>query len=302
MASTASPPAANGSSAKSSEYSEPSAPPTYFHSFFSNLLSWDNPRSSAIAYASIVTFIVAGRYLDVVRWAFKLTWIVLGVAVAAEVAGKAVLNKGLASQLRPRQYYTIPRETFEALLGDMHDLLNFFVIEAQRIAFAENVYATAAAFVGALIAYILIKFVPYWGLALIFNTVVFFAPLVYKTNKELIDEQLKQASNVINTQTSQLRETAHKHTAHAADLTKQYLGDYTTKAQQLLRGRHATSAATTPIAPSFPTAPSTAPSQKVSEADFPTAPKAAIPIQKPVADEDSEEESSEEEEEPLISA
>lgn len=90
-----------------------------------------------------MALIVAGRYLDVIRWTFKLTYIALGITVAAEVAGKAVLNKGLASQLRPRKYFTIPRETFDALFGDAYELLNFFIIEAQRILFVENVYATA---------------------------------------------------------------------------------------------------------------------------------------------------------------
>jgi hypothetical protein len=100
--------------------------------------------ASAIAYASIVSLIFAARYLDVIRWSFKLTWMILGVTIAAEVAGKALLNNGFATQLRPRKYYIIPRETLDAMIGDVHELVNFFVIEAQRILFAENVYASAA--------------------------------------------------------------------------------------------------------------------------------------------------------------
>ena len=78
------------------------------------------------------------------RWGFKLTWMVLGITVAAEVVGKTLLNSGLTSQLRPRKYYTVPRETLDALLGDVHELINFFVIESQRILFAENVWASIA--------------------------------------------------------------------------------------------------------------------------------------------------------------
>jgi hypothetical protein len=69
---------------------------------------------------------------------------VLGITIAAEVVGKALLNNGFATQLRPRKYYTIPRETLTAYIGDVHELINFFVIEAQRVLFAENVYASAA--------------------------------------------------------------------------------------------------------------------------------------------------------------
>lgn len=69
---------------------------------------------------------------------------VLGVTVLAEVAGKSILNNGLTTQLRPRNYYTIPRETLDALIGDVHELVNFVVIEVQRILFAENVPISAA--------------------------------------------------------------------------------------------------------------------------------------------------------------
>ena len=69
---------------------------------------------------------------------------VLAVTVAAEVAGKLPLNNGFAPQLRPRQYYTVPRETIDAVIGDVHEFINFFVIESQRVLFAENVYASAA--------------------------------------------------------------------------------------------------------------------------------------------------------------
>ncbi len=201
------------------------------------------------------------------RWTFKLAYLTLGVTVAAEVVGKVLLSNGFATQLRPRKYYTVPRETLDKLIGDVHELINFFVIESQRIFFAENVYASAAvsglhyclrpgaaaaavacirvvrlirtphqvAF-AAFLSYYLVKVVPYWGLAVIGTTVVFFAPLVYTSNQELIDNQLKQAGNLVNSQTAQLRSAAQKHTEQATHLTQQYLGDYTAKAQSLIHG------------------------------------------------------------------
>lgn len=63
----------------------------------------------------------------------------LGITIAAEVSGKLLLNSGFATQLRPRKYYTLPRETLDALIGDVHELANFFVIETQRIVFVENI-------------------------------------------------------------------------------------------------------------------------------------------------------------------
>lgn len=210
-------------------------PLTHYHSFFSELLSWDNPRASALAYLAIVSLIFTVRYLDVLRWAFKLTWMVLGITVAAEVAGKSLMNNGFATQVRPRQYFTVSRETLDALIGDVHELVNFFVIESQRVLFAENVYVSAAAALAAFISYHLVKIVPYWGLAVMATTITFFAPLVYKTNQELIDGQVRRAGELVGAQTAQLRSVAQKHTEHASHVTRQYMGDYTAKAQALLK-------------------------------------------------------------------
>ncbi|CAJ0549289.1 Ff.00g029020.m01.CDS01 [Fusarium sp. VM40] len=212
-------------------------PLTHYHSFFSELLSWNNPRASGIAYATIITSIFAARYLDVLRWSLKASWMVLGVTILAEVLGKAILNNGLATQVRPRRYYTVPRETLDALIGDVHELINFFVIEAQRIIFAENVFASAAAFVAAFISYFLVKLVPIWGLALIGTTVAFALPLIYTSNQELIDEQLHHASEIINSQTAQIQNVASKQMEQVSNISKQYAGDYSGKVQDLLRGK-----------------------------------------------------------------
>lgn len=56
--------------------------------------------------------------------------------------GKAVLGDGLATRMRPRKYFTIPKESLERLLDDVEQFINFFVIEFQRVLFAENIWAT----------------------------------------------------------------------------------------------------------------------------------------------------------------
>ena len=117
-------------------------PLTHYHSLFYTLLSWENPRATAISYVAIVLAIFASRYLPIVRYGLRLTWIVTGITAAAEIAGRMVFDQGFASKMRPKKYYTIPRETLESSLEDLEQLINFFVIEVQRIVFAENIYAT----------------------------------------------------------------------------------------------------------------------------------------------------------------
>jgi len=54
------------------------------------------------------------------------------------------VGSGVASSVRPRRYYKIPKETLESSLDDLENLINFFVIEGQRIVFAENIPVTGA--------------------------------------------------------------------------------------------------------------------------------------------------------------
>ncbi|KAF2020831.1 hypothetical protein BU24DRAFT_456860 [Aaosphaeria arxii CBS 175.79] len=238
---------------------EPAAtgqPLTHYHSLFYRLLSWRNPRATAISFAASVLFIFAARYLNVIRYIFKALYLTLGATATAEVAGKLVLGRGLTSQFRPRTYFTIPKASLERLLDDVEQFINFFVIESQRIVFAENVYATGAAFFASFISYFLIKFVPLWGLSLIATTVAYLAPLIYIKNKEVIDAHLEKASSLASQQAAQVRDLAAQHTGQAAKTFQTYAGEYTHKAQETFnqyRGRSA--------------------SPEVKKEDFPVAPK-----------------------------
>ncbi|KAI5199934.1 hypothetical protein E4T39_06001 [Aureobasidium subglaciale] len=209
-------------------------PLTHYHSFFYNLLSWENPRVTTISFASILTFIFFTRYVPILKYLFKALYIVLGITAAAEVVGKLVMNRGFASQMRPRKYYTIPRETLEASLDDVEQLINFFVIEFQRIMFGENVFVTIAAFFITFISYFLVKIMPTWGLALLFTTLIYTVPLIYINNREVIDAQIENASTMVNEQTQQIRTIAAEQTQHATEIAKSTATDLSNRASELI--------------------------------------------------------------------
>jgi hypothetical protein len=149
------------------------------------------------------------------------------------------------------------------------------------------------AFLGAFVSYYLIKVVPFWGLALISSSILFLGPLVYKTNKELIDHHITNASNIVNQQTEQVRQIASQHAARATDVTKQYVGDYSAKAQELIgnaRGR-----SVSPNTAKKDAAP------KYKSEDFPAAPKESFKAPAAPAAPVPAVASSLNEEEPLIS-
>jgi uncharacterized protein YjbJ (UPF0337 family) len=218
---------------------------THYHSLFYNLFSWKNPRATTIAYLFTIASIFVFRYLPIVRYLFKATYITLGVTATAEVAGKLVFGNGFTSQVRPRRYYTLPKESVDRVMDDLHELLNFFVIESQRLLFAENVPYTIGAFLAALLSYFLIKFVPLWGLALIGTSVLYLGPLVYLSNKEVIDAQIQHLTDVLNQQAHQVKDLTVHHTSRATETVKHYAGDYSAKAQEYItHAKQRTSSAT----------------------------------------------------------
>ena len=83
-----------------------------------------------------------------------------------------------------------------------------------------------------------------WGLTLISTSVIYLTPLIYKTNKEVIDTHVSNAQSVVNAQAKQVSELASHHTTRATSTIKTYAGDYTHKAQEYLgssRGSRANS-------------------------------------------------------------
>lgn len=149
-------------------------------------------------------------------------------------------------------------------MDDIEQLINFVVIEFQRIVFVESLPVTVAAFFSSFISYFLIKWLPFWGLSLIFTSVAFLAPLVYVNNKEFIDAHINHAGKVINDQASQVRDMAAQHTNQATETIKTYAGEYSNKAQQIIND--ARGKATNGSAGNHASVPS------VKTTDFPSAP------------------------------
>ncbi|OQE18223.1 hypothetical protein PENSTE_c018G01154 [Penicillium steckii] len=257
-------------------------PLTHYHSLLYSLLSWEQPRATAVSYASVIGFIFAARYLPLLRWAFKFLYMSLGLTAAVEVAGHVILKQGIASSFRPRRYYTIPKETTEAVLEDLSQLLDFFLIEFQRILFAENVVHTVAAFTAAFTGYWLIRFIPLWGLAVLAVTTAYIGPLVYISNREIIDEQIENLQSIISSQTNQLKDLAGERTSQATGLMKQYVGDYSSKAQEYM-GRRSASPETGKTKLVSPIVKGDAnPEPVIKTEDFPVAPKVE-PTSEPIS-------------------
>lgn len=60
----------------------------------------------------------------------------------AEFAGRSFGPNNFVSRMRPRQYKTVPESTLNATLGDIHDFIQYSVVQAQKVIFAEDLEKT----------------------------------------------------------------------------------------------------------------------------------------------------------------
>lgn len=119
----------------------------------------------------------------------------------------------------------------------------------------------------------MIKFVPLWGLALIGVSTAYLGPLIYVNNRELIDNQIQFIHETLNTQADQMKEMAGQQTAHATEIVKQYVGEYSAKAQEYVNSAKGQSPSPE-LSKASPIKTESAPnSSTVQHSDFPMAPK-----------------------------
>lgn len=221
---------------------------THFHSFFYDTFTWKYPRTTGLLFASSLAFLLLGHYVNILRYAFKGAYITFAATAAFEYLGRPTTGTGFMTQVRPQRYYTIPRENLEMVFAEIHEFLNFVVLEFQRVIFVENLTVTIGSFIFSLVGYFLVKFMPVWSLMILADVLLFTAPLVYLQNQELIDHHINQASTAATDQIQNARGLAEKHTADYSAKAKAYANDLTGKLVSVYQDRQKISKSDTPVA------------------------------------------------------
>lgn len=61
-----------------------------------------------------------------------------------ELGSRSFSANSLSTRLRPKEYKKIPESTLNATLKDIHDLIQYAVVQAQRIVFGQDLDKTFA--------------------------------------------------------------------------------------------------------------------------------------------------------------
>jgi hypothetical protein len=132
--------------------------------------------------------------------------------------------------LKPNRYYQVNKNSFDVLFSEITNLSNFFVLEFQRLLFAEKTSHTAAAFVISFLAYKLVRFIPLWGLTLIGTLLAFAIPPIYLRNQQVIDEHIAQAQNLAAEKVTFARDIAGEKVGAVSENVKQVTSEWGKKA------------------------------------------------------------------------
>jgi len=141
-------------------------------------ISWEDPVRTLGSYIGALSILLGAHYLPLTRLALKALTTALGVISVTEFASRLFGPNTFLARLRPEEYQKVPESTLNATLRDIHDLVQYAVVQVQRIIFGQDLNKTFAAFLSLTALYWLTKILAPFGLAVLGLTLLFIAPLI----------------------------------------------------------------------------------------------------------------------------
>ncbi|CAG9986802.1 unnamed protein product [Clonostachys byssicola] len=202
--------------------------------------SWEDPVRTLGSYVGIMSLLCGAHYMPLTQTALKAGATVLGVAATVEYAHRSFTRNTILARLRPAEYKKIPEPVLNDTLKDVHDLVQYLVVEAQRIVLGENLGRTFGAFVTLATLYWLVKIVSPFGLVLLGVTALYAAPLLTsRQGREVLEAAKARTADMSNAalESSQALAQAGKDKAvELSTVTQQSAADAKRRAGELVQG------------------------------------------------------------------
>ncbi|VUC32101.1 unnamed protein product [Clonostachys rosea] len=210
--------------------------------------SWEDPVRTLGSYIGIMSLLCGAHYMPLTQSALKAGATLLGVTATVEYAHRSFTRNTILARLRPAEYKKIPEPVLNDTLKDVHDLVQYLVVEAQRVVLGENLGRTFGAFVTLATLYWLVKIVSPFGLVLLGVTALYAAPLVTsRQGREVLEAAKARTADISNAALENSQALAQAGMDKAAGLstaTQQTAADAKRRAGELVQGGITTSTAT----------------------------------------------------------
>jgi len=154
-------------------------------------INWEDPIRTLSSYIGALSILFMIHYVPLTQMVLKAGAMALGVMSVTEYVSRWFGSDTLLARLRPREYRKIPESTLNSALKDIHDLVQGFVVQFQRIIFVQDLDKTFAAFLGITALYWTIKIVnPFW-LAVLSLSSVYIVSLVNSSRGDEVRHDAK---------------------------------------------------------------------------------------------------------------
>ncbi|KAK7745120.1 hypothetical protein SLS62_009919 [Diatrype stigma] len=197
-------------------------------------ISWEDPFRTLGSYLGLLSLLLGVHYLHPTQLFLKIGATGLGAVSFLSLVSRATKSDFFA-RLRP-EYKQVPESTLNATLKDIHDLVQYSVVQAQKVVWGEDIEKTFGAFFGVTALFWLIKVVSPFGLAILGLTSLYIAPLVSSPRGRQVAQDAKvRAQELANATAENAKGIAQDGKAKAAELSskaQQTAGNLSASAQQ----------------------------------------------------------------------
>ncbi|TRX94250.1 hypothetical protein FHL15_004717 [Xylaria flabelliformis] len=196
-------------------------------------ISWEDPIRTLGSYFGLLGLLYAVHYLRCTQLLLKICATALGVVSFTSLVSRSTKTDFIA-HLRP-EYKEFPETTLNATLNDIHDLVQYLVVEAQKIIYGEDLGKTFGAFISFTSLFWLMKILSPFNLEVLGLSSAYIIPLLFSSNcREVAQNAKSRAQGLVHKTAVSAESAASDGKAKAADLThktQQVAGDLMSNTQ-----------------------------------------------------------------------
>ncbi|KAI3316710.1 hypothetical protein HD806DRAFT_527699 [Xylariaceae sp. AK1471] len=182
-------------------------------------ISWEDPVRTLGSYIGLLGLLFGLHYLHLTQLLLKMSAIGLGAS-------------DIVTRIRP-EYKRVPEPTLNATLSDIHDLVQWLVLQAQKTMYGEDLKKSFGAFFGLTALFWLSKVMSLFGLAILGLSSLYIAPLIFSPRgREVAQDAKVRAQDLAHATAENAKVVAQDGRSKVADLSsmaQQTAGDLSSK-------------------------------------------------------------------------
>lgn len=234
-----------------------------------NLLTWENPKNSAIVLSSILSSLLLIKYVNLLALFFRLSTFILLFSGLAEYLGKSITGTGLITKIKS----SYPKFNNKNFIGDFAEfyaphavtILKKFEINIKNLYTSVNIENTIKSGVLSYFIYKITNIFSIWTLCFISTIISFTAPKIYLLNKEIIDKTILDLFELLKVKFNKLSNSINESYGPHIDAAKKKITPIIKLIESKLPIRTAGSTVNEPIIESSSTKSTTTSSNIIDE-------------------------------------